>query len=264
MLRTWLHLATRNATRIVVPGLLASLLCTCAVVPAPVAAVRQVSALAEPPPALHFEPLMDTEALAPKTEERAPLVLTAFNRPGDRIEVQPYDEQGKLDPMAHEMISRFLRCQRTGRWKLVNPGVVAFLYQISRDYPGKEIDVISGIRWRSKTDGARSPHWRAVAVDLRVKGVSLSKLRWHMWKTYDGIAVGFYPHSGFVHVDVRDQRGNPPVRWVEGKSGNATYALHTAEELENIKPLPREFPATDASAVAGAAAPASKAVAAAQ
>ena len=169
---------------------------------------------------------------------RAPLVLTALNRPKDRLEVVPYDQEGRLIPEAHAAISHFLRCQRTGRIKQVHPGVVALLYQLSRDYPGRAIVVVSGFRWRAPgSAGQGSPHWRARAVDLRVAGVSPRKLSARLWRTYDGIAVGYYPARGFIHVDVRDL----PVRWVQ-RGGINHYTAHARAELRSLRSIPTEFP----------------------
>ncbi len=183
-----------------------------------------------PPPAVAapVEGPLDEEE-----DQRAPLVMTALNRRGDRLEVQPYDREGHLIPTAHEAISRFLRCQHTGRVKRIHPGTVALLYQISRDYPGHELVVLSGFRAQDRT----SPHRRARAVDLRVSGVSSARLSRQLWATYDGIAVGYYPARGFVHVDVRDV----PVRWVQ-RGGINHYEAHARAARQALKPVPSHFP----------------------
>lgn len=204
--------------------------------------VRNVASLAESAPAQELNVGEPMDAVKQPAPTRLPMVLTSINRPGDRLEIDPYDDQGKLIPEAHDAISRFLRCQRTGRYKLIHEGLVAIMFQISRDYPGKDLSVVSGIRWRGKGDGSRSPHWRARAVDLKVAGVSANALRKHMWNSYDKVAVGYYPHSGFVHVDVRDIKRDPPVRWIEIPNRKVNYATHTAEELASLKTIPAEFP----------------------
>jgi uncharacterized protein YcbK (DUF882 family) len=170
----------------------------------------------------------------PEEDQRAPLVMTALNRRGDRLEVQPYDREGNLIPTAHEAISRFLRCQRTGRVQRIHPGAVALLYQISRDYPGHELVVVSGFR---ADDRRSSPHRQARAVDLRVSGVSPARLSRQLWTTYDGIAVGYYPALAFVHVDVRDV----PVRWVQ-RGGINRYEVHARAARPALKPVPSTFP----------------------
>jgi uncharacterized protein YcbK (DUF882 family) len=171
---------------------------------------------------------------APAEDRRAPLVLTALNRPGDRLVVQPYDREGELIPEAQAAISHFLRCHRTGTVRRIHPGTIALLYQISRDYPGRELVILSGYRSGGRST---SPHWRARAVDLRVKGVSPARLSRELWRTYDGIAVGYYPPLGFVHVDVRDV----PVRWVQ-RGGVNHYQAHSRAERRTLKPVPSEFP----------------------
>jgi uncharacterized protein YcbK (DUF882 family) len=184
------------------------------------------------------EPKVGEAAPQAPSSARAPMVLVATHRPTDRLEIDPYDQDGKLLPAAHRAISHFLRCPVTNRTKLVHPGLVAAMFQVSRDYPGKPIIVVSGVRWRGRGgESGSSPHWRGRAVDLRVPGMSSHRLSRTLWKTYDGIAVGNYPSYGFVHIDVRSK----PVRWTQ-RAGVNSYSLHKAEEVGRLAAIPTEFP----------------------
>ena len=76
--------------------------------------------------------------------------------------------------------------------------------------PDGEIDVICGYRTprgnaylRAKSTGVaeHSLHMQALAIDIRIPGVSTAKLREAALALQRG-GVGYYPKSGFVHVDV--------------------------------------------------------------
>jgi uncharacterized protein YcbK (DUF882 family) len=186
--------------------------------------------------------LLSGDAGADGSEHRishgAPLVLTTAHRPGDRLEIHPYGDDGELLPEAQRAISRFLRCVRTRRVKQVDPRLIALIYQVSRDFRGREIEVVSGFRWPKPGESRRSRHWRARAIDLRVKGVSSWRLSRHVWRTYAGVGVGYYPRSGFVHLDVREL----PVRWIDRPGRKVRYALHRPWERRRLRPLPDRFP----------------------
>lgn len=186
-------------------------------------------------------PLMVQEAEVEATPalpgSRPPLVLVAASRPTDRLEIDPFDEHGKLRPEARRAISRFLRDRRAGRVRLVHPGLVRVLYQISLDYPGRPILVLSGYRsLRDRQDGPTSPHYRGRAVDFRIEGVKPREVFRALWRRYDGIAVGYYPEYGFVHVDVRPR----PVRWI-ARNGVNVYARHSPEEIAALRPIPAHY-----------------------
>ena len=85
-------------------------------------------------------------------------------------------------------------------------------------------EVIHLHRWGYRPHSARrSRHHHARALDLRVEGVPNAELR----DVAVGLArtgVGFYPHSTFVHVDVRAESAywvdlsgpGEPARYVRG------------------------------------------------
>jgi uncharacterized protein YcbK (DUF882 family) len=75
--------------------------------------------------------------------------------------------------------------------------------------PNAEIDIVCGYRspWsneflRSHTSGVakNSLHIQAEAIDLRMPGVDTNQLREAALSLHRG-GVGYYPHSGFIHVD---------------------------------------------------------------
>jgi uncharacterized protein YcbK (DUF882 family) len=120
-------------------------------------------------------------------------------------------------PQAIARLNHFLRDHRTGQVHHFDPSLFDLLYDLAEKvgHRGKEIDVICGYRspWsnaylRKHTSGVakNSLHMRGEAIDIRMPGVKLAKLREAALEMHRG-GVGYYPASQFIHVDV----GRP--RW---------------------------------------------------
>ena len=120
-------------------------------------------------------------------------------------------------PDAIARLDWFLRDHRTEQVHPYDPRVFDLLddLTVALGRPGTEIDVICGYRspWsnaylRQHSSGVaeHSLHMQAMAIDIRMPGVSLSELRNAALMLHRG-GVGYYPRSQFVHVDV----GRP--RW---------------------------------------------------
>lgn len=130
---------------------------------------------------------------------------------GEHLEViykrgEAYVSEG-LDQLNH-----FLRDHRTGEIHHYDPrvfDVVADLLNVVA-HPNAELQIICGYRtpWsneflRTHTSGVakNSLHMEAEAIDIRLPGVSTLTLRDAALKLARG-GVGYYPKSGFIHVDV--------------------------------------------------------------
>lgn len=123
-----------------------------------------------------------------------------------------YRHGDKYDPDALARISHYLRDHRTGAVHEYDPRVFDLLHDLTLAIgrPDAEIDVVCGYRtaWsneylRSHGHGVatHSLHMQAMAIDIRVPGVSTSKLRDTALALHRG-GVGYYAASNFVHVDV--------------------------------------------------------------
>ena len=79
---------------------------------------------------------------------------------------------------------------------------------------GNEIQIISGYRSPSYNDKLRSKskgvaknslHMKGMAIDLAIPGVGLDRIRQAALALAAG-GVGYYPQSGFVHIDAGPYR----------------------------------------------------------
>ena len=114
-------------------------------------------------------------------------------------------------PEAEEELDHFLRDHRTGDVKHYDPRVFDILSDVAAavGHPGVEIEIICGYRtaWSNEFLRARSAgvaknslHMQAHAIDIRIPGIDTLTLRNAALALGRG-GVGYYPHSGFVHVD---------------------------------------------------------------
>jgi uncharacterized protein YcbK (DUF882 family) len=129
---------------------------------------------------------------------------------GERIDIV-YRHGDVFLPEAEEQLDHFLRDHRTGEVKHYDPRLFDILSQLTGavGHPGAEIEIICGYRssWsneflRERSSGVarNSLHMQAHAIDIRIPGVSTLALRDAALALRQG-GVGYYPRSGFVHVD---------------------------------------------------------------
>jgi uncharacterized protein YcbK (DUF882 family) len=129
---------------------------------------------------------------------------------GERIDIV-YRRGKEFLPEAEQQLDHFLRDHRTGEVKHYDPRVFDILSDLAAavGHPGAEISVICGYRtsWSNEFLRARSSgvaksslHMQAHAIDIRIPGVDTLTLRNAAFALGRG-GVGYYPRSGFVHVD---------------------------------------------------------------
>lgn len=129
---------------------------------------------------------------------------------GERIDIV-YRRGEQYLPEAEEQLDHFLRDHRTGAVKHYDPRLFDLLSDLTAAIgrPNAEIDIICGYRssWSNEFLRARSSgvaknslHMQAHAIDIRIPGVDTLTLRDAALSLGRG-GVGYYPRSGFVHVD---------------------------------------------------------------
>jgi hypothetical protein len=102
----------------------------------------------------------------------------------------------------------------------LHAALLPHLARLAAHFPGHAIEIVSGYR-----PGARegSRHRFGRAIDLRVNGVPIDDVRAFL-DGEPGTGLGFYPTSGFVHLDVRTQS----VRWTDDSGpGQPSHVVRT-------------------------------------
>ena len=129
---------------------------------------------------------------------------------GERVKEVVYWEQGDYVLDALENLNHVLRDHRTNEIHPIDPMTLDLMAAVSRKVGAKQpFEIISGYRspltnrnLRGKSSGVakNSYHMQGKAVDLRLPGVPLKTLRKAALDLRMG-GVGYYPKSGFVHID---------------------------------------------------------------
>jgi uncharacterized protein YcbK (DUF882 family) len=133
----------------------------------------------------------------------------------ESVKVNIYNPDGSYNPRAIKAVSRFLRCPRTNAEKKVEPRLLTILSLVYDHFGSRPIRVTSGYRYQRNTS---SYHYRGTAVDILIWGVKPADLRAYVETLDTGdMGIGFYPHQGFVHVDVRSRS----TRWVDRSWGGS-------------------------------------------
>lgn len=154
-------------------------------------------------------------AAAINRQPKATRELTLFNpHTQERLKVCYY-RGGQYAPECLEQLNHIMRDYRTGDVKHIDTGLFDLLYEISTHIPTHSpFHVISGyrspatnarLRRHSKGVASKSLHLQGKAVDIRVPDLSARDLR-EIAVRIKGGGVGYYPKSGFVHVDVGQVR----------------------------------------------------------
>ncbi len=82
----------------------------------------------------------------------------------------------------------------------IDPKLIRLIASISDKFGGREIRIVSG--YRTKSFVAASKHKQGKALDFSIPGIPNEVLRDYL-RTIDGVGVGYYPNSSFLHLDVR-------------------------------------------------------------
>jgi uncharacterized protein YcbK (DUF882 family) len=129
---------------------------------------------------------------------------------GERLKEVVYWEKGNYILDALENLNHVLRDHRTNQVHPIDPMTLDLMAAISRKVDARQpFEIISGYRspqtnrsLRGNSNGVakNSYHMQGKAVDLRLPGVPLKKVRKAALDLRMG-GVGYYSKSGFVHID---------------------------------------------------------------
>jgi uncharacterized protein YcbK (DUF882 family) len=115
-----------------------------------------------------------------------------------------------------ELIARLLRDRTNWEPHEIAPACLATLRTACTALGARRVELVSGyrsdklneqLRKKGRQVARHSEHSRGQALDFRIVGVPVAELHRHVRRTHVG-GIGFYPGSGFVHVDV-----GRPRRW---------------------------------------------------
>ena len=129
---------------------------------------------------------------------------------GERLTVTYRNCFGEYCNDALQAINWIFRCHDTNETAEMDLRVIEYLNRLDNGLGGgNEIHIISGYRSPSYNDKLRSKskgvaknslHMKGMAIDLAIPGVDLATIRQTALALAAG-GVGYYPQSGFVHID---------------------------------------------------------------
>ncbi len=160
----------------------------------------------------------------------------------DALALRPASRGGGFAGKAMKSVSRVLRCHHTGKRHAISSRLVNVLYATARHFHRDRIFVVAGYRAPAvarKKGNPRSAHKRGVACDFRLDGVRIEAVRDYLRETYHNVGVGYYPNSGFIHVDVGRSHA---AYWVD-YSGPGEKARYAAPTVRPATPGSAEMPA---------------------
>lgn len=154
-----------------------------------------------------FARLIEGDAADVITEGKLSLYNVNCN---ERLTVTYRNSLGEYCDEALRAINWIFRCHNTDQTTAMDLRVVEYLNRLDNTLGGgNEIHIISGyrspeynadLRRRSKGVAKDSLHMKGMAIDLAIPKFGLDRIRKSALALAAG-GVGYYPQSGFVHID---------------------------------------------------------------
>ncbi len=132
--------------------------------------------------------------------------------------LRPDRRSGTFGGRVMRSMAHLLRCHHTGMQHVISRRLVEVLYATARHFHSPKLYVIAGYRApriAREKGNPKSPHKRGVACDFRLQDVTIEAVRDYLRSKYQNVGVGYYPNSGFIHVDVERKR---PAYWIDYSS----------------------------------------------
>lgn len=105
----------------------------------------------------------------------------------------------RVIPGARRAISKVMAWPREKA--LMDVRLLGLLAQVSDEFGGRSVRLISG--WRNTSFARESRHKHGRAMDFMIPGVPNEALRDYL-RSLENVGVGYYPNSTFVHLDTRE------------------------------------------------------------
>lgn len=162
------------------------------------------SALAQqvptPPPAAVVAP-------DPRYAQLPALTFRAINT-REEVSVRLYRADGSVDSAVVSQLGHLLRDLATGESSPVVPRTLQLIVRVANHFGADTIEIVSGYRTGLNRDGHRvhreGYHSVGSAIDFRMPGQDMVRVA-AFARTFSHAGVGWYPTSGFVHLDSREQ-----------------------------------------------------------
>ena len=164
-------------------------------------------------------PALQPQNRAPLDPPGSGALILRRNTSGQRMVVTLVDHRGEPTKQGLEELGLAMRSGPDDVVHAPDLELARLLFKVSQKFGReREITVVSGYRSpaynklrsrQSKQVGDKSAHMEGEAIDIRIDGIPITRLRDYLKKIREG-GVGFYADSRFVHMDVR------PYRYWEG------------------------------------------------
>jgi uncharacterized protein YcbK (DUF882 family) len=155
-----------------------------------------------------------TEKLAPPPDDGAPRTLTLINVNTQQTITSTYRSGGRYIPAELQKLSTFLVDHKSGDVIAMDPELFDILYHLQRRLGATSFEVLSAYRSpqtnavlasMSRGVARNSLHTQGQAIDIKVPGFSPYQVR-EVARELGLGGVGYYPRTGFVHVDTGSVR----------------------------------------------------------
>src|SRR6185295_708446 len=158
-----------------------------------------------------------------------------------------YKVNGRYDEAALKKINHVMRDWRENQTIEMDPHAIDLLWEVHRETGSQSpISIVCGyrspgtnemLRRRSSGVAQHSQHTQGRAIDFFIPGVSTDALRAAGLRAQRG-GVGYYPSSGFVHLDTGSVRHWPrmPEAQIAAVLAKGQLASHNASDAGSVKP----------------------------
>jgi uncharacterized protein YcbK (DUF882 family) len=149
------------------------------------------------------------EKLPPPSDDGGPRTLTFFNVNTQETITSTYRRGGQYIPAELQKLSTFLVDHKSGDVIAIDPELFDILYHLQRRLGASSFEVLSAYRSpqtnavlarMSRGVARNSLHMQGQAIDIKVPGFTPFQVRQAARELQLG-GVGYYPRTGFVHVD---------------------------------------------------------------
>jgi uncharacterized protein YcbK (DUF882 family) len=148
---------------------------------------------------------------------------------GEKLRITLTDAKGRVRGPAANRMAAFLRPRGSKKQKRPDLRLLALITEVAKHYDGRTIQVMSGYRVAKGYTSKESRHTKGAAMDIKIDGVTNRQLCDYL-RHFKNVGVGFYPHSLFVHFDVRDKN----AYWIDMSSPGGKPSYLDGEQREHF------------------------------